>query len=111
MHYLLSVIDDPTTAASADEPDPTDDLQGRLRADGHFVFAGALAAPMTATVVDNRHERPVVTDGPFLESKEYLGGFFIIEAPDLDVALRIAADASKWCSRRVEVRACDELTA
>ncbi len=44
------------------------------------------------------------TDGPFLESKEYLAGFWIIEAPDLDVALKLAADGSKYCNRMVEVR-------
>jgi hypothetical protein len=46
----------------------------------------------------------VVTDGPYLESKEYVGGFWIIEAPDLDVALKLAADASKACRSKVEVR-------
>ena len=45
----------------------------------------------------------MVSDGPFLESKEFLGGFWIIEAPDLDVALRIASDGSKACNRKVEV--------
>jgi hypothetical protein len=47
---------------------------------------------------------PIFTDGPFVESKEYLAGFWIIEAPDLDVALKLAADGSKACNRKVEVR-------
>ena len=46
----------------------------------------------------------MITDGPFLESKEYLAGFWIIEAPDLDVALKLAAAGSKHCNRKVEVR-------
>jgi hypothetical protein len=46
----------------------------------------------------------VFTDGPYLESKEYVGGLWIIEAPDLDVALRLAAQGSKSCNRRVELR-------
>jgi len=46
----------------------------------------------------------VFTDGPYLESKDYLGGFWIIEAPDLDVALKLAAEGSKHCNRPVEVR-------
>jgi len=58
----------------------------------------------TATVIDNRGEEAVVTDGPFLESKEYLVGFWIIEAPDLDVALKLAAEGSKACNRKIEVR-------
>ena len=61
-----------------------------------------------ATVVDNRgNERDdgaVFTDGPFIESKEYLAGFWIIEAPDLDVVLRLAAEGSKACNRKIEVR-------
>jgi len=46
----------------------------------------------------------MVTDGPFLESKEYLAGFWIMEASDLDVALKLAAEGSKACNRKVEVR-------
>ena len=76
----------------------------QLQADGHWVFAGGLASPSTATVVDGRDGEPVFTDGPYLESKEYIAGFWIIEAPDLDVALRLAALGSKSCNRRVELR-------
>ena len=46
----------------------------------------------------------MLTDGPFLESKEYLAGFWILEAPDLDVVLRLATEGSKACNRKVEVR-------
>ena len=46
----------------------------------------------------------VLTDGPYLEAKEHLGGFWVIEAPDLDVALRLAAEGSKACRGKVEVR-------
>ncbi len=49
-------------------------------------------------------EEAMFTDGPFLESKEYLAGFWIMEAPDLDVALKLAAEGSKACNRKVEVR-------
>jgi hypothetical protein len=81
-----------------------DAFNDRLRADGHWVFAGGLAAPSTATVIDNRGGTLIFTDGPFLESKEYLAGFWIIEAADLDVALKLAAEGSKHCNRKVEVR-------
>ena len=60
--------------------------------------------PSTATVIDNRGGEAVFTDGPFVESKEYLAGFWVIEAPDLDVALKLAAEGSKACNRKVEVR-------
>ena len=68
------------------------------------MFAGGLAAPSSATVIDNRGAEALITDGPFVESKEYLAGFWIIEAADLDVALKLAADGSKACNRKVEVR-------
>jgi hypothetical protein len=104
MLYLISVLDDGTGPATPKEDAAIDVFNDRLRAEGHWVFAGGLAAPDTATVIDNRSGEALFTDGPFLESKEYLAGFWIIEAPDLDVALKLAADGSKQCNRRVEVR-------
>jgi hypothetical protein len=76
----------------------------RLVDEGYFVFANGLEEATAATVVDGQGEKPVYTDGPYLESKEHLGGFWVIEAPDLDVALRLAADGSKACRGKVEVR-------
>jgi hypothetical protein len=103
--YLLSVLaDDTTHAATADEMAAIDSFNEQLQAEGHWVFAGGLASPSTATVVDGRDEEAVFTDGPYLESKEYVAGFWIIEAPDLDVALRLAALGSKACNRRAELR-------
>jgi hypothetical protein len=76
----------------------------RLQAEGYWVFAGGLEPATTATVVDGGADAPVMTDGPYLESKEVIGGFWIIEAPDLDVALELAADGSRACRGKVEVR-------
>jgi hypothetical protein len=104
MQYLISVIQDPAGVATSDEMAAIDVFNDRLQAEGHWVFAGGLASPNTATVIDNRGGETMLTDGPFLESKEYLGGFWIIEAPDLDVALKLAAEGSKACNRRIEVR-------
>jgi hypothetical protein len=104
MQYLVSVIDDRTGSATPTEMAAIDVFNHRLEADGHWVFAGGLASPSTATVIDDRGGETVFTDGPFLESKEYLGGFWIIDAPDLDVALKLAAEGSRSCNRRVEVR-------
>jgi hypothetical protein len=104
MQYLVSVIDDRTGSATPTEMAAIDAFNDRLRAAGHWVFAGGLALPSTATVVDNRDGERVVTDGPYGESKEYLGGFWIIDALDFDVALRLAAEGSKSCNRKVEVR-------
>ncbi|NUU32952.1 YciI family protein [Arthrobacter sp. C9C5] len=104
MQYLLSVIHDQLELAPSDEMAAIDVFNDRLQADGHWVFAGGLGFPDTATVIDNRGGSQMVTDGPFVESKEYLAGFWIIEAPDLDVALKLAAEGSKACNRKVEVR-------
>lgn len=76
----------------------------RLERDGHFVFADGLAPATTATTVDGQGERPVVTDGPYLEAKEHLGGFWVIEAADLDEALKLAAEGANACRGVVEVR-------
>ena len=104
MQYLISVIDDGTGPETATEDAAIDVFNDRLKAEGYWVFAGGLGTPDPATVVDNRGEEAVFTDGPFLESKEYLVGFWIIQAPDLDVALELAAEGSKACNRKIEVR-------
>jgi hypothetical protein len=104
MQYLVSVIDDGAGLATPEEDAAIDVFNERLQAEGHWVFAGGLGSPVTATVVDSRGGEPVFTDGPFVESKEYLAGFWIMEAPDLDVALKLAADGSKACNRKIEVR-------
>jgi hypothetical protein len=108
MQYLISVIDGsrpaPGGSATEDQETALDAFNERLEAEGHWVFAGGLGAPDSATVIDNRDGTGLVTDGPYAESKEYLGGFWIIEAPDLDVALKLASEGSKACNRKVEVR-------
>lgn len=112
MQFLVSVIDD-GQALAANRPDSAtrseevaiDVFNDRLRADGHWVFAGGLGAPDAATVIDNRSAEAVITDGPFVESTEFVAGFWVIEALDLDGALALAAEGSKACNRKVEVRA------
>ena len=104
MQYLLSVIHDRADLATPEEDAAIDVFNDRLRAEGHWVFAGGLGAPIAATVIDSRDGEAMVTDGPFLESKEYLAGFWVIEAADLDVALKLATEGSKACNRKVEVR-------
>jgi hypothetical protein len=104
MQYLVSVIADDVALASPEEDAAMEVFNDRLRADGHWVFAGGLAAPSSATVVDNRDEEAIFTDGPFVESKEYLAGFWIMEAADLDMALKLAAEGSRACNRKIEVR-------
>lgn len=107
--YLLAVHG----VEGAPEPDPgtvqsmfaaVDAFNTEMQASGAWVFAGGLEPPSTATVV-RAHEGPVlVTDGPFAESKEQLGGFWVLRAPDLDAALELAKRASAACQGPVEVR-------
>jgi hypothetical protein len=104
MQYLVSVIHDSPELATSDEMAAIDEFNDRLQAEGHWVFAGGLGSPGNATVIDNRGGEALFTDGPFVESKEYLVGFWVMEAADLDVALKLAAEGSKACNRKVEVR-------
>ena len=104
MQFLFSVIDENTGLATPSEMAAIDAFNQRLLAQGHWVFAGGLSAPNLATVIDNRGREAVATAGPFLQSKEYVAGFWIIEAPDLATALQLATEASKHCNRKVELR-------
>ena len=115
--YLLSLPHNTAESPTMESMDP-EELQKaqeavggfmeRLNAEGAWVFAGGLHPPSTATTVDNRGDEPILTDGPFVEAKEYLGGFWVIEAPDLDAALEWAKDVSKALGDRIEVRAFQE---
>jgi hypothetical protein len=104
MQYFMSVIADGTELATSGEEDAIDAFNDKLRAGGYWVYANGLAEPNSATVIDGRGEEPIFTDGPFLESKEFLAGFWNIEAPNLDVALKLAAEGSKACNRKLELR-------
>ena len=103
-HYLMSVLADRSDVGTEEEMAAVGAFNEQLTADGHWVFAGGLAGPDAATVVDGRDGDAVFTDGPYLESKEFIVGFWVVEAADLDVALGLAAQGSKACNRRVEVR-------
>ncbi len=104
MQYLMSVIADGTEVDAPEVMEAIDRFNDGLREQGYWVFANGLAAPSSATVVDARGDEPLFTDGPFLESKEHMAGFWVIEAPDLDVALKLATGGSKACNRKVELR-------
>lgn len=107
--YLLSVH---SSSSDYDRPleemqpvfEAVDEFNQQLQAEGKWVFGGGLERIEAANTVDGTRGDVLVTDGPYLETKEYLGGFWIIEAPDLDAALKIAGEASKACTGKVEVR-------
>ena len=104
MKYLVNVIDSRSESGTAEEAIAIDAFNDALRAGGHWVFAAGLADPTVSTVIDARDGEPILTDGPFVETKEWAAGLWIIEAPDLDVALKLMAEGSRACNRRLEVR-------
>ena len=109
--YLLSVhtvdgeVADPMTPEEMQQSwRQIQQLEEELKSTGAWVFSGRLHDPDTATVVRMSAGEVLTTDGPFAESKEHLGGFYIIEAPDLDAALAWAGRVTKATRRPIEVR-------
>ncbi len=106
--YLLSVYQPEGTPP---EPDvlativrELDALNGEMRAAGEWVFSAGLDAPATATVLRSSGDEVLTTDGPFLESKEYLGGFTIVDSADLDAALAWGGRIATITGLPIEVR-------
>jgi hypothetical protein len=85
-------------------------LEAEMRSAGAFVFGGRLHDAETATVVRRGAPELVMTDGPFVESKEHIGGFYIIDAPDLDVALAWAGKVVEAIGAPIEVRAFSDIS-
>lgn len=111
--YMLSVpmIDGAPPRAPEDTQlafERVDRLNAELHESGAWVFGGGLLPASSATTVRAEGEEILVTDGPFTESKEHIGGFWVILASDLDEALAWAAKATKACGERVEVRPFQE---
>jgi hypothetical protein len=109
--YLLSVHStEADHVMDLDDPDiqrrfaATGAFNDKLVETGVFVFANGLEAASTATTVTAHQGDLVITDGPYLETKEHIGGFWVIDVADLDVALKLAEEASRACEETVEVR-------
>ena len=83
-------------------------LNGELRGAGAWVLAGGLHPSSTATVVRLESDEVLTTDGPFVEGKEQVGGFWVIKAPDLDAALQWARKATRACRVPIELRPFQE---
>ena len=109
--YMLSVHHSPDALPPQTEEEmqkvfqQVDAFNADVQAAGAWVFAGGLHPPEIATVVKAKDGDVVITDGPFAESKEYIGGFWIIDVPSRELALELAAEGSKACLGKVEVRA------
>jgi hypothetical protein len=109
-HYLLSVhTNDKPTEATTDEEmhrshEQIFELEAEMKASEALVLSGRLHGPETATVVRVADGEVITTDGPFLEAKEQIGGFYIIEAENLDGALGWASKTSAAINMPIEVR-------
>jgi hypothetical protein len=106
--YLLSVYQPADFAPAPDVMQEmfaaVDKFNAKLQSEGAWVFAGGLHPADTATVVQVKDGETLMTDGPFGEAKEHVGGFWIIEAADLDAALGWAREGAAACQGSVEVR-------
>jgi RNA polymerase sigma-70 factor, ECF subfamily len=85
MQYLVSVIDDTPNSATSDEMADIHAFNAGLQADGHWVFAGGLGAPSTAAVIDGRGAEVMFSDGPFVETKEWLSAGNAVHTSARDV--------------------------
>lgn len=115
VQYLLSVhVNEADTDPSPEVIErmyaQVDKFNEEVKTSGNWVFAGGLHPTTTATVVDATGGDVVTTDGPYAESKEHLGGFWIVHVDDLDGALELARRASEACEGPVEVRPFQDYT-
>ena len=109
--YMLSVH---SVASDKREPMPAEEMQhswqeiqkieAEMKSSGAWVFSGRLHDPDTATVVRVANGETLTTDGPFVEAREHLGGFYIINANDLDAALALASKVTRVIGSPIEVR-------
>jgi hypothetical protein len=113
MQYLILIYDEETANPSPEPPDPavSGEILGQyntytemLKSTGAFVAGEALRPVTTATTIREKDGQTVVTDGPFAETKEGLGGFYLIQAPDLDAAIALAAQCPGARFGSIEVR-------
>jgi hypothetical protein len=112
--YMLSVYhaEGPDYAPAPEQIEQimrdVDALNEELRSSGAWVFAGGLHPSSTATVVRGDGDEVLTTDGPFVEGKEHIGGFWVIKAGDLDAALEWGRKATRACQTPIEVRPLQE---
>jgi hypothetical protein len=104
MKFIINVIDDLSNSGTPAEMNEINKFNDQLRMNGQFIFAGGLAAPENADVIDNRNDANLSTGKPLFEANENFTGFWLIEAENIDVARKLAFAGSKACNRKVELR-------
>jgi hypothetical protein len=104
MKFIINVIDDLSNSGTPAEMNEINKFNDQLRVNEQFIFAGGLAAPENADVIDNRSDANLSTGKPLFEANENFSGFWLIEAESIDVARKLAFAGSKACNRKVELR-------
>lgn len=104
MKFVLFVIDTQSNSGNEDEMRAIDAFNAKLVQDGALLMAEGITAPENSLVIDNRSSVNLVSEGPLHNQKEYISGFWIIRANDLEQARAIALEASLACNRKVELR-------
>ena len=104
MRWIIFVIDDRSGTATGDEMAAIDAFNDELRAHDHLVMAAGIGSPDAATLLDDRNGAGRVSAGSLNARDEAYAGFWIIDAPDRERALALAAAGSRACNRRVELR-------
>ncbi len=104
MRFLISVIDTESNSGTGNEMAAIDAFNEMLQEHGHWIFACGVAAPSTATTIDNRADAGITIAAPVNNTNEFQSGFWIISAESRDQAETLAAQGSKACNRKVEVR-------
>ena len=104
MRFFIAVIAHGDEPASADEMTAIDTFNDGLRENGHWVYAMGIYGPDSSVVIDNRGGAGLVVEGPLHNLPEHMAGFWIVDAPDVDAARRLASEGSRACNRKVELR-------
>jgi hypothetical protein len=104
MKYIIFVIDSASNSADGNEMAAIDAFNDMLQDKGHWITAAGINHGETATVLDNRNGAGIVTEGSLYSQPEHYSGFWLVEAPDNETALALAAAGSKACNRKVELR-------
>lgn len=104
MRFLVNVIDDRTNSGTTNEMRAVDAFNEKLQDGGHWVFAAGVTDPTESVLVDGRGSASEVSDGPFATTTEWVSGFWVIEATDLEEAQALMLEGSHACNRRLEIR-------
>ena len=104
MQFLMNVIDSQSESATGDEMAAIDAFNDSLREAGFWIRAHGIHSPSQSKVFDNRQGAGHVHNGPLIENDEFISGFWLVEISDLATAERLAAEGSKACNRKVELR-------